>query len=92
MYLHEVHSMIQMYKCINFNHTILEFNDPKDKKFLTTSWEKEKMLVTSIFSFSHNIFYLFQNKFHFFESNSFLSSANAFNWDQSKILSLDKEL
>ena len=48
-------------------------------------WEKEKMLVTSIFSFSHNIFYNSQNKFYFF--NLFFLSANASNLDQSKILS-----
>ena len=29
------------------------FNNPKEKRLLKTLWEKEKMQVTSIFSFSH---------------------------------------
>ena len=33
---------------------------------LKTLWEKEKMLVTSIFSFVHNVFYFCHNKFKFF--------------------------
>ena len=28
-----------------------------EKEGLKTSWENEKLLVTSIFSFSHNVFY-----------------------------------
>ena len=28
-------------------------------------WEKEKMLATHIFSFSHNVFFHSKNKFHF---------------------------
>ena len=36
------------------------------KSLLETLWEKEKILVTSIFSFSHNVFYPSQNKFHCF--------------------------
>ena len=34
------------------------------KKLLKTLWEKEKMLVTSIFSFSHNIFYPIKESLH----------------------------
>ena len=49
------------------------------------------MLVTSIFSFSNNVFYPSQNKFQF-SAKFNLSSANAFNLDQSKNLSLGKEL
>ena len=49
------------------------------------------MLVTSIFSFSHNVFYLSKNRFNF--SISFiLSSANPSNLDLSKILLFGKEL
>ena len=48
-------------------------------------WEKEKMLVTSIFSFSHNVFY--QRKF---AARTKLSSANAFNWDKAKNVSFSK--
>ena len=36
------------------------------RSLLKTLWEKEKMLVTSIFSFSHNVFYPSLNKFQFF--------------------------
>ena len=49
------------------------------------------MLVTSIFSFSHNNFYLSQIKLQFL-IHMYLKSANAFNLDQSKILSFSKEL
>ena len=35
---------------------------PRDKKLFKTLWLKEKMLVTSIFSFSHNIFHPSQTK------------------------------
>ena len=35
------------------------------RKLLKTLWEKEKMLVTSIFSFSHKVFYSSQHKFQF---------------------------
>ena len=61
------------------------------KPFLKTLWEKEKMLVTSIFSFSHNVFLPFPKTNSIFHSH-FLSSANALNLDQSKILSFGKEL
>ena len=45
------------------------------------------MLVTSIFSFSHNIFYLSKTILNF-SVTFILLSANAFNLEQSKILSL----
>ena len=41
---------------LNLYHKIPTFNNP-EKENLKTLWEKEKMLVTSIFSFSHNVFY-----------------------------------
>ena len=43
-----------------------DFLLPAEKSLLKTLWEKEKMLVTSIFSFTHNVFYPSQNKFQFF--------------------------
>ena len=49
------------------------------------------MLVTNIFSFSHNVFYSPQNKFQFL-SNNFLSSANPFNLDWYQILLFGKDL
>ena len=50
------------------------------------------MLTTIIFSFSHNIFDTFQKKNQFFSQICFLSSANAYNLDQSKIMLFGKEL
>ena len=41
-----------------------DFYWPWIRSLLKTLWEKEKMLVTSIFSFFHNVFYPSQNKFH----------------------------
>ena len=43
------------------------------------------MLVTSIFSFSHNVFYPFQNKFQFFHENHFV--VRSFNLFLCEILS-----
>ena len=45
-------------------NTIPSFNDPEKEVFLKTLWEKEKMLVTSIFSFCRNIFYPISNINH----------------------------
>ena len=62
----------------------------RERSLLKTLWEKKKMLVTSIFSFFHNFSVLLKPNF----SCSFtfmLSSANALNFDQSKILSFGKE-
>ena len=47
----------------NFHHTILIFNNPI--KALKTLWEKEKMLVTSIFSFTHNVSTYLRTIFNF---------------------------
>ena len=39
-------------------HTIPTLNDPEKETFRKrTLWEKENMLVTSVFSLSHNVFY-----------------------------------
>ena len=45
-------------------HTIPTLDNLRKEPFLKL-WEKEKMLVTSIFSFSHNVYYHFLNKFQF---------------------------
>ena len=50
---------------------------------LKTLWEKEKLLVTSNFSFSHIVFYPFKN-FLPFSSNFKLLSADSFNLVESK--------
>ena len=43
-----------------------DFKQTWERSFLKTLWEKEKMLVTSNFPFSNNVFYPSQKKFHFF--------------------------
>ena len=36
------------------------FDAPWEASFLKTLWEKEKLLVTSNFSFTHSVFYSFK--------------------------------
>ena len=50
-YLHGAHLLITLYPI-------------KMKKRLKTIWDKEKMLVICIFSFSHNIFYQMKDRNH----------------------------
>ena len=57
--------------------------------FLKTLKEKEKLLITSNFSFSHSVFYLLEN-FLPFSSSLKLSSANSFSLEESKICCLGK--
>ena len=38
-------------------YTIITFEGPRKEAFLKILWEKEKMLVTSLFSSSNNVFY-----------------------------------
>ena len=71
-------------------HNNDDFYAPGEKTLLKTLRVKEKMLVTSIFSFSHNVFYPSQNKFQF-SVTCILSSSTAFNLDQSEML-FGKEL
>ena len=49
-------------------------------------WEKEKMLVTSIFFFSKNVFYSIKDRNDHYVT-FILSSANAFNLDKVRFLS-----
>ena len=49
-------------------------------------WEMEKMLVISIFSFSHNVFFCIKEKKIDIFAMINLSSSNAFNLVESKIL------
>ena len=42
-----------------------DFYDPEKEAFEKTLWVKEKILVTIIFSFSHNVFYSFLKEFLF---------------------------
>ena len=55
------------------------------KRAFETLWEKEKMLVTSIFSFSYNV--LFIIKIERIVATLDLSSETVFNLDRSKISS-----
>ena len=48
---------------------------------LKTLWENEKLLVTSNFSFSHSVFYPFE-ELSSFSLNLKMSSANAFNLEE----------
>ena len=53
-------------RCISSLPYNPDFQRPWESSLLKTLWEKEKMLVTSIFSFSHIVFYPSQIKFPFF--------------------------
>ena len=57
---------------------------------LKTLWEKEKLLVTSNFSFSHSVFCPFWRTFPPFSSNLKLSSGNSFSLEESEICRLGK--
>ena len=69
------------------NHDICLFSNKAlflracNKNLLKTLWEKEKLLVTSNFSFSHSVFYSL-GKFPPFSSNLKLSFANSFNLEE----------
>ena len=54
------------YTYLSLYHTTRTFNDPEEKRLFKTLREKEKMLVTSIFSFSHNVFKPIKDKNHQF--------------------------
>ena len=56
---------------------------------LKTPWKKEKLLVTSNFSFSHSVFYPYREPSATL-INLKLSSANSFTLEESKICRLGK--
>ena len=66
------------------------FNVLAVQVFLKTPWEKEKLLVTSNFSFSHSVFLSILRSFCHFSLNLKLSSANSFRLDESNICRLGK--
>ena len=80
---------------INFNFLFNPFpNKPWNLRVCSTSLlktllEKEKLLVTSNFSFSHSVFHPFGELLPFL-SNMKLSSANSFSLEESKICCLGK--
>ena len=57
---------------------------------LKTLWEKKKLLVTSNFSFSHSVFYPFQELLFPFLSKLKMLSANSFSLEESKICRLSQ--
>ena len=57
---------------------------------LKTLWEKEKLLVTSNFSFSNSVFYPFEDFCFPFLSNLKLSSANSFSLEEFERMILCK--
>ena len=69
-------------------HTILTFDDPENE-LLKKLWEKEKMLVTSIFSFLQS-FLPVPKHISIIQSYLFCHLQNAFNLDQYE--NLVKEL
>ena len=59
---HILSQILNVYE--KFSSNSLPQNDSKKKAFLKTLWEKKKMLLTSIFSFSHNVFYSIKDRNH----------------------------
>ena len=64
--------LLGLFSSLTLYHTIPTFNNLEKEAFLKPLWEKKKMLLTSIFTFSHNVFYPFQSKFSF-SNNVFYS-------------------
>ena len=62
---------------------------PGKRSLLKTLWEKVKMLVTSIFSFFHNVFYPSKTNLNF-SVTFILSYANTFNISQPVVCCLVK--
>ena len=62
-------------------------NKPCSTSLLKTLWEKEKLLVMSNFSFTHNVFTPFDN-FLPFLLNLKMSSTNSFSLEESEICCL----
>ena len=72
-------------------HTIQIFNNPQGRRLWKTLWEKEKMLVTRFSPFPTMFSTLSKREIIILATSNF-TSANAFNFVQSKILSFGKEL
>ena len=47
-----------------FTTTVPSLKGVEEESLLKTNWEKEKLLETSIFSFSQNVFHLHKVSFH----------------------------
>ena len=72
---------------LTFSQTSHCFYISVEQVFLKTLWEKEKLLITSNFSFSHYVF-CFLESFLPFPSNLELLSAISVNLEESKICRL----
>ena len=51
------HLFVMEILSLTLHYTVPTFNEPRERGLFKTIWEKEKMLVTSIFSFSQNVSY-----------------------------------
>ena len=61
-----------LHQSLTLYHTVPTFNDLEKEAFWKHSGEKEKMLVSSIFSFSHNVFNPLRDKNHHFKYFDFV--------------------
>ena len=61
-----------LYRSVNLYHVTLTFKLPYRRRLWKTLWEKEKMLVTSIFSFSHIVFYSIKDRNPHFRNIQFV--------------------
>ena len=88
------HKSLQESKLIFFNplphHP--DFQRPWKSKLLKTSWEKEKILVTSILSFTHNALYPIRERNNNFSNFIFCRRQNALKLGQSIGFLFGKEL
>ena len=71
-----------------YHHIILSLIDAENRNLLKTLLEKEKMLVTSIFSLFHNVYCLIK----FISCPMRHLSVNVCNFDMSKILLFFRQL
>ena len=80
-------------KCFEFDFTQnQEFEWSWERSLMKSLQEKEKMLVTSIFTISHYLFFLLLLKNSIISDSFYLLSANVFHLDWVKILLFGKEL
>ena len=85
----ELRTTDKSYMLVTLYHTIPTFNDPI-KNLLKTLMKKEKMLVTSIFSFFHNVFFTFLLQTSIFESQLFCCLQGLSIWISQTFSSLVK--
>ena len=72
-------------------HTVPTFNDSEKEVFRKHCGKRRKMLVTSIFSFSHNVFELIKNRSHY-SNNILFVVRKCFEIAQVQKLSFGKEV